>query len=160
MIEALSNSLPPELATTVMAALPIVELRGSIPFAIGVLNMSVLEALGWSVLGNTLAAIILLWGLDSIERFSSKHLPWFEKIIQKYIVSVRNKTNDKVTRYGLWALFLFVAIPLPGTGAWTGSVAAYIFGIPTKRAFPIVFVGIVAAGIVVALLTTGIINLL
>jgi uncharacterized membrane protein len=68
----------------------------------------------------------------------------------------RSKTIDKYIKYGYWALILFVAIPLPITGAWTGSVAAYIFNIPFKKSWWLILLGIIIAGLIMTFGTLGI----
>ena len=72
----------------------------------------------------------------------------------------RKKTKDKIEKYGDLALIIFVAIPLPNTGAWTGTLAAWLFGIPMKRALLNIFYGVLIAGVIVTMITSGLINFL
>ncbi len=92
--------------------------------------------------------------------FIKRIFAWLEKykFFAKFIAKLEAKTEknkDKVMRYKQWGLLLFVAIPLPGTGAWTGSLFAALLDIELKKAFPIIAIGVLIAGIIMATLTYG-----
>ena len=152
-----TTQLPQELAVFLVAAMPVVELRGSIPLGIAVFGMSIPLVVFWSVLGN-MVPLLLIYGLGDIWiRFCQWRRGFWEKLTWRVLNRAQRKLNDKYVRYGLWALVLFVAIPLPVTGAWTGLLAAYIFGIPAKKVWPYVLLGVCLAATVVTLATTGVI---
>jgi uncharacterized membrane protein len=154
---SLFQSFPDQLATLLIAMLPIAELRASIPVAIVGLDLSVVNAFIWSVIGNLIPAFFLLLFLEPVALWLMKHSKMFENFFNWVFNRTRKRFSTKAERYGKFiALVLFVAIPLPITGAWTGSAAAFLFGIPFKRSFPAVIIGVLIAGVIVTLTTVGI----
>jgi len=139
--------------------LPISELRGAIPIAISVYNMSVLSAFFWAVLGNIIPVIFILWLLERVSNFLSHHIYFFNRFFAWLFENTRRNHLKKFERWRDLALVILVAIPLPFTGAWTGALAAFVFGIPIKRAFPLIVLGVLTAGVIVSLVTIGIISL-
>ena len=153
------KGIPPQIATMIIGMTPIFELRGSIPVAIGVYKMSVLSAYFWSVVGNIIPAILIVFLLDKVVKILSQRFDFFDKFFQWLFDRTRKRAKDKIEKYGPWGLFVLVAIPLPVTGGWTGALAAFLFGIERKKSIPIIALGIMAAGIIVTLLTVGVISL-
>jgi uncharacterized membrane protein len=140
--------------------LPISELRGAIPIAIGIYNMSVLPAFFWAVLGNIIPVIFILLGLNLlINKLLIHRIYILNRFFTWLFERTRRKHSKKFERWRDLALIILVAIPLPFTGAWTGSLAAFVFGIPIKRAFPLIVLGILIAGVIVTTVTLGIISL-
>lgn len=148
-----------ELKTFIIAMSPIVELRGSIPIALEVYNLPVWSSYFWSVLGNVTPVVFILILLKSVSEYLSGHSHYFNNFFTWLFQRTRNHHWRKFERWGKWALFILVAVPLPFTGIWTGSIAAFVFGIPIKKALPIIFAGSITAGLLVLLLTLGIINI-
>ena len=148
-------NIPPQIGTLLLAMLPIGELRGSIPFALTVYKMGVWESYFWSVIGNMLPVAFLIVGLEKVSQFLIKRSPLAEKFFAWLFARTRKKFTGNFEKWGEFALVLFVAIPLPVTGAWTASMAAYLFGIPLKKAMFFIFLGVLIAGIVVTTLTLG-----
>lgn len=149
----------PEFITLLISMLPISELRGAIPIAISVYNISVLSAFFWAVLGNIIPVIFILWLLERVSNFLSHHIYFFNRFFAWLFEKTRRNHLKKFERWKEFALVILVAIPLPFTGAWTGSLAAFVFGIPIKHAFPLIVLGVLIAGIIVSLVTVGIISL-
>ena len=149
-----------ELWTIIIAASPIVELRGAIPMAMGIFNFSWSKALFLSLIGNLLPIIPLLWFLDKLSGYLSERFVFFNKFFTWLFTRTREKTTNSFNRWGKWALIIFVAIPLPFTGVWTGSAAAFLFGVEYKQAFCLISLGAVLAGIIVTILTSLGINFL
>ncbi len=146
--------VPGWLITLIFAALPISEVRGAIPLAIGVYGFSPLEAYLLSVFGNILPIIPLLLFLgpvsDFLRRFSlgDKFFTWlFGRTRRKYIQDHEG--------FGLTALAIFVAIPLPMTGAWTGCAIAFLLGFRFWPAFAAIAAGVLIAGAVVTATVMG-----
>lgn len=134
------------LKVLVTSALPIVELRGGIPLGL-YLGLTLWEAFIASLAGNMLIIYPWLWVLECLEEFLAKNkvtAPVYRMLINKV-----SKKKDMFQKYGKFALFLFVAIPLPTTGAWTACVAARFFRVPRYEAFWAIALGVVAAGIVI-----------
>lgn len=149
----LFKNIPPELATMLIASLPIAELRVAIPVAIGGYKLSAVSAFIFSVIGNALPAIIIFKFIGPVSDWMMKKSEIMKKFFEWLFARTRYKFKDRYKKYGVLALVLFVAIPLPITGAWTGSLAAFLFGIPPKRAFWLILTGICLAGIIVSIIT-------
>jgi len=140
-----------------LSALPISELRGAIPLALAVYKMPVFPAYIFAVLGNIVPVIFLLLYLKPFIDFVSR---WFllKMFFNWLFKRTRLNNQKKYEKYGALFLLFFVAIPLPITGAWTGSVAAFIFGIRFWYAFPTIAGGVMIAGIIVTLASLGVIS--
>lgn len=152
--------MPSELVVFLISMSPVFELRGAIPVAIGVYHMAPLSAFFWAVLGNVIPIVFIILGLDLlINKFLIHRIYIFNRFFTWLFERTRKNHSGKIERWKDLALMIFVAIPLPGTGAWTGALIAYVFGIPLKRAFPMIALGVLIAGIIVSLVTVGIINL-
>lgn len=156
-LERLANYLPGEVVVVLIAALPVVELRGAIPFAQGVLGMDPLTALFWSLLGNILAVLLLLKLLGPVSHFLSKRIILCRNIFDWVFTRTRRRSKV-VEKYGYLGLIILVAVPLPMTGGWTGSIVAFLLGINFMRAMPAITVGLVLAGVVVTLAVTGVLT--
>lgn len=148
--------LPPPLAVFVVAMLPVFELRGGIPvgYAMGMDNPGLIYL--FAVAGNFVPVIPILTLLGPTERFL-RRFPvmdrFFDWLFQRTV-----SRSDLIRKYESLGLILFVAIPLPMTGAWTGSVAAYLFKLPLRMAIPCIILGILIAGLVVTLASQGVIS--
>lgn len=151
----LVSGIPPIIATIIVAATPIAELRGAIPLAIEVYHLPIWQAFLFSVIGNTIPIFFVYFVFELFYRLLSKNKiakGFFEWLFAR----TRKKFQGSYALYGEIALVIFVAIPLPMTGAWTGALAAWLFGIKPKVGIPLVFAGVVIAGIIVTLLTVGV----
>jgi uncharacterized membrane protein len=138
-----------------ISALPITELRGAIPIALIIYKMPIFPAYFFAVLGNIMPVIFLLLYLKPFSDFLCR---WhFLNIFFKWLFKRTYQYEKKIEKYGAF-LLVFVAVPLPGTGAWTGSIAAFVFGIRFWYAFPAIVGGIIIAGIIVTLTSLGIIS--
>lgn len=154
LVDAL-QSIPPQIATAIIAALPIAELRGAIPVALTVYNMSVPSTLFWSILGNMIPVYFILILLERVSVWLRARSKKADEFFTWLFDRTQRKLEKSVQQYGWWALAIFVAIPLPATGAWSGAVAAFVFGFPKKKAFFSILVGVVMAAIIVTILTVG-----
>lgn len=139
--------------------LPISELRGSIPLAMGAYHWSIGQAFIVSVLGNLIPVILILLFLDPVAKFLGQHFNLAKRFFEWLFARTRRKHSEKIEKWGEFALVIFVGIPLPMTGAWTGALLAFLFGIKFKRAIPLIFLGILMAGVIVTLLSVGVISL-
>jgi len=136
--------------------LPISELRGAIPYALFVEKMPWLQAYLVSVLGNAVPVLPLLLLLGPIDRSLGRWRP--ARLLLDWLFARTRRKGKLIDRFKILGLMIFVGIPLPVTGAWTGAVAAYVFGVEKKRAFPAILLGILLAGIVVTLACKGILG--
>jgi uncharacterized membrane protein len=157
-VEALKG-IPPEIATMIIGMTPIFELRAAIPVAIGVYKMSVASSFFWSVLGNIIPTVVIIFLLEHVSAWLSSRYDFWKKFFDWLFERTRRKAQDKIEKYGAWGLFVLVAIPLPVTGGWTGALAAFIFGIERKKAIPVIALGIMTAGVIVTLLTLGVVKI-
>jgi uncharacterized membrane protein len=144
--------LPEPVAVVVLAMVPIFELRGALPFAREILGMSPLSAFFWSVLGNAIPVPIILWFLPPFTEWAERHWGALHRFLDRLHSYTERKHTARFERLRDLALITFVAIPLPVTGAWSGSLAAVVFGVEKKRAIPLILFGIVIAGLIVTLL--------
>ncbi len=147
------------LTTLLVSMLPVVELRGAIPVGVG-LGLPVWQAAVISMIGNLLPVPFIIafvrtlmdWLRQRSDR-AKKFVAWLEK-------KGTGKRADRVRRAKFWGLFLFVAIPLPGTGAWTGALVAVLLNMRMKNSLPPIILGVMVAGLLVSLATAGVIHLL
>jgi len=147
------SDFPKGWATFFMAMMPITELRASIPVAILKYGLSPLEALFWSVSANAMLGSIVVLTIEPITNTLIKKSTFFNKLWQKYIGRLHEKHKRKFDKWESWALVLFVAIPLPVTGAFSGAVAASIFRIKPTKAIPLLALGCLIAGTIVTVIT-------
>lgn len=139
------------LFTFVIAMVPVIELRAAIPYAIGAgLDPWLAFALG--VVGNMIPVPFILLFIRKIFSWMKRYEK-LGKLVTKLEERAASK-SDTVKKYELVGLCILVAIPLPGTGAWTGALVAALMEMRIKRALPTIFVGVLIAGIVVTLVTT------
>lgn len=151
MIEALiASGLTKELIVVIIAALPVVELRGALPVAINVFHMPWYWAFCLAVIGNLLPVPILLLFFDSLAKAISKID--IGKRLVNWILQRTRRHGEVIERYERIGLILFVAIPLPVTGAWTGSIAAFLLGLKFNYAFLSILCGVIIAGAIVTCL--------
>jgi uncharacterized membrane protein len=152
------STLPNELVVFLMATLPILELRGAIPWALKFApDMPLVTMYLVAVMGNFAPVIPILVFLGPVSEFLRK-VPIFDRFFAWLFARTRRK-GRLVERYEAIGLTMFVAIPLPVTGAWTGALAAFIFGVRLRHAIPCILLGILIAGIVVTLAAKGVIGI-
>lgn len=149
------TNLPPQLAVIITAMLPVTELRASIPFAIGYFKLSYFESLFYSIIGAYLPSIAIIYGVGPISKFLINHSKLAAKFFDWLFERTRKKFKHKYATWGNLALMVFVAIPLPATGVWTGSLAAWLFGIKKKQALLYIALGAMISGIIVLILSVG-----
>lgn len=143
------------LKTLVTAMMPILEIRGAIPVGVASgLDPWLAFAVGF--VGNMLPIPILILLTRKIIEWLKKH-----NMLVKLTAWLENKGSkgaQKVQKYSFWGLFILVAIPLPGTGAWTGALVASLLDMRLKRALPAIAMGVAVAGLIVLLVTYGVIS--
>ena len=155
------SGLPRELVTVFIAMLPVSELRGAIPWAVaqapigGGLSWS--QAYVYAVIGNVIPVVPLLLFLGPASNWLRRYRMWDRFFV--WLFARTRRRGRVVERYEALGLVFFVAIPLPVTGAWTGTVAAFIFGVRFWYALPAVVAGILIAGVVVTLASLGVISI-
>lgn len=139
--------------TFLISMVPIIELRGAIPIGVG-MGLSPWAAIGVSIIGNLVPVPFIII-------FIKKIFSWIRSINKKldsFVARLEKRAQTKsvtVQKYAFWGLFMLVAIPLPGTGAWTGALVAAILEMPLKKAFPAIILGVLGAGVIVSFVTYG-----
>lgn len=141
------------LLTFFTSMVPVVELRGAIPLGVS-LGLSHFDAMIISVIGNMLPVPFIILFIRQIFAWTRKYIPKLGKYIDK-IEKRADVKSEKVRSLQAFGLFLFVAIPLPGTGAWTGALIAALLDIRLKNAMPAICLGVAAAGLLITGLTFG-----
>ncbi len=146
----------PYLQTLLAAMTPIGELRLSIPLALTSFDLSITEAYIISVLGNLIPPLVIMLLIDPVAQLMAKHSTLAERFFDWLFARTRKRFSTSYQVLGALALIAFVAVPLPVTGAWTGSLAARLFNIPYWKAVLLIGCGLLIAGIIVTLATLGV----
>ncbi len=154
MLKFLWNTLWGQIIMTFLISMvPVIELRGAIPMATGA-GLSPTIAIPVAIIGNLLPIPFIILFIKKIFAWMRKVSPKLNKIVDR-MEAKAEKNKDKVLRYAFWGLVLFVAIPLPGTGAWTGALVAAMLDMPLKKAFPAILIGVLGAGAIIAFVSYG-----
>ena len=143
--------------TMLVSMIPIIELRGGLPFGVA-LGLPYYLAFPAAVIGNIIPTPFIIVYIRKIFMLMRKYMPRLNGLVDKLERKAHLKGN-KVLKYQSIGLWLFVAIPLPGTGAWTGSLAAAFLDIRLKKAMPAVVLGVLTAGCIMLTLTHVGVNL-
>ncbi len=146
IIDALGGSVGKEAIVFLISMVPILELRGALLVAGPLLGVPVQTAIPLSVIGNIIPVPFILLLITPIFKWM-KGTKLFKPMVDKLEAKAMSK-SDRIEKYEFWGLVLFVGIPLPGTGAWTGSLIAALLGIRFKKAFPAVILGICMATVI------------
>lgn len=141
------------LMTFLVSMVPIIELRGALPMATGA-GLDWRIAIVVAIIGNLIPVPFIIMFIRKIFAWMRKQNNFFGKVVEKLENKAFSK-RDTIDKYGPWGLWLFVAIPLPGTGAWTGALIAAMLDIPLKKSFPAIAIGVITAGIIVAFVSYG-----
>ena len=141
------------LLTFLVAMVPVVELRGAIPFGV-VRGLNLWTAIIASVLGNLVPVPFIILFIRRIFAWMRAHMPKLDGLVTR-MEKKAEKNRAAVEKYAFWGLAILVAIPLPGTGAWTGALVAAMMEMRLTRAFPAIVIGVVIAGVIVSIITYG-----
>ena len=144
------------LATLLMSMVPIVELRGGIPFG-AALGLPPAAVMGAAIIGNMIPVPFIILFIKKIFQWMRRFEP-LAKLVSHFESKAESK-SDRVTRYKKFGLCIFVAVPLPGTGAWMGALIAALLDMRLRDSFPVITLGVCIASLVVTGLTYGFISL-
>ena len=142
------------LLTMLISMLPVVELRGGLPAGVA-MGLPIPAAFLASLIGNMIPVPFVMLFARPLFKWIRVHSPTLGGLVSRLENRAKAKSAD-VLRYQTWGLLIFVAIPLPGTGAWTGALIAAVLDMRLKRAVPVIFLGVVIAGCIITLLTHGV----
>ena len=137
-----------------MAMVPVIELRGAIPYGVAVAGLEIWQAALIAVIGNLLPIPFLVVFTRDVFAWMRKKSERLDRIVVR-MEKKADKNKDVVLRYQFWGLMILVAIPLPGTGAWTGALVAALMDLQLKKAMPAIALGVVIAAIIVTWITYG-----
>jgi len=156
-IAELFIGIPANWITFFISMLPIVELRGAIPWALTFGGLNWQQAFLWAIIGNFIPIIPLILLLEPVSKWLRK-IKIFDRFFEWLFSRTQRRGEKVMQKYKAFGLAIFVGIPLPGTGIWTGAVAAFIFAIPFRLALPAIIGGMLFAGVMVTLASVGVIG--
>ena len=158
LMQWLTDTRAGEFTLTVLVSMiPVVELRGGIPFGVAA-GLPVWAAFLAAVIGNLIPVPFIIVYIRRIFQWMRRRIPKLNSMVDKLERKAHLK-GQRVSKYKYLGLMLFVAVPLPGTGAWTGSLAAAFLDMPLRKAIPSVIVGVLIAGMAISILTYGVASL-
>lgn len=153
-VEAL-GSLPGEWVCFIISMVPILELRGGL-LAASLMGVDIFTAIPLCIIGNIIPVPFILWFITPL--FTAlKKTKLFRPMVEKLENKAMSK-SDKIQKGYFWGLALFVGVPLPGTGAWTGALIAALLDIPKKKSIPAILVGIAIATVIMAFVSYGLLT--
>ena len=155
IVNSLSGAISKELIVFIISLMPVLELRGGL-IAGALLNVPYIKAAIICILGNIIPIPFILLLLKKVFNILEKFGPTKKIVLWLNNKAIKNKS--KIDRYGFLGLVLFVGIPLPGTGAWTGSLIASVFEMDIKKSIIAIFLGIILAFIIMSIVSYGIIG--
>ncbi|MBQ9857460.1 MAG: small multi-drug export protein [Oscillospiraceae bacterium] len=132
---------------------PVLELRGAIPIATAH-GLNFWVAIVCAIIGNLIPVPFIIIFIRKIFELIRKWSPKLDKLVTK-LEDRAHKKSDVVLKYAFWGLVILVAIPLPGTGAWTGALVAAMLNMRLRKAFPAIALGVIFAGVIVSVVTYG-----
>lgn len=141
------------IVTLFVSMVPLIELRGAIPIATG-MELSPWVAIPVAMVGNLIPIPFIILFIKKIFAWMRKISPKLNHVVDK-LEAKAEKNKAKVLKYAFWGLALFVGIPLPGTGAWTGALVAAMLDMPLKKAFPSIVLGVLIAGVIISSISYG-----
>lgn len=150
----LSTTLGKIIITFLWSMVPVIELRGAIPIGVGA-GLPYWVAVTTSIIGNLVPVPFIIIFIRKIFELMRKWSAKLDGIVTRLEKRAESK-SDVVQKYAFWGLFILVAIPLPGTGAWTGALVAAMLDMRLKRAFPAIALGVLGAAVIITLLTFGV----
>lgn len=156
-VETLGGKISKELIVFIISMVPILELRGGL-LAASVMSIPIVRAIVLCVVGNIIPVPFILLLITPIFNWL-KQTDTFRPMVEKLENRALSK-KDQIEKYEFWGLVLFVGIPLPGTGAWTGSLIASLIGMKFKKAFPAVIIGIIMATVIMSIVSYGLLGAL
>lgn len=145
----------PYLVVFLISMVPLIELRGAIPYGLAI-GLDPFLTYALAILGNCIPVPFILFFIKKIlAAMQASRVRFFQRVAT-FVVERGQRGFKKVQKYAVFGLYLFVAVPLPGTGAWTGALIAALLDMKKRYAFPSIFLGVLTAGVVMSLITGGV----
>ena len=151
--QTLGSVMPGELVIFITSMVPILDLRGGLLVA-SAMGIPMWSAIPICIVGNMIPVVLILLFITPLFNLMKKS-KFLRPMVEKLEKKGNGKNAKKIQKAEFWGLVLFVGVPLPGTGAWTGALVAAMLDMRLKKAFPAIALGVVIAGIVVAFVTYG-----
>lgn len=142
------------LLTLLLSMTPVIELRGAIPYGIG-FGLDFWLVITVAIIGNLIPVPFIIIFIKKIFAWMRKMSKKLDALVARLEKRAEGK-SEVVQKYAFWGLFVLVAIPLPGTGAWTGALVAAMLDMPLKKAFPAILLGVLGAAVIVTFVTYGV----
>jgi len=139
--------------------LPFLELRASIPYGINILKMPWLTVFIVCVTANIILGILIYFMLEKFVKFFLRY-KIFSNPYNKVVIKTQKKIQKAVDKYGEWGVALFIGVPLPGSGVYSGALGAYVIGLDFKKFIIADIIGVLIAGIIVTIISTGVLQLI
>lgn len=158
LVTGLHHFFSAELTVMLTAAVPVIELRGAIPVGIS-LGLTPLHATVVAFIGSMLPAPLILYTARPVFGYL-KTIKFFRKLVNKLTDRSLNFSSKKIEKYGTWGLLLLVAMPIPGTGVWSGSLVAALLGMRFRLAFPAILAGNLIAGLLILGVSEGVFKII
>lgn len=155
-MSTVGSIIPAQLSVFLVSMIPLIEERGGLIIAAALTKagqMTMWEGILWCVIGNILPIPFILMFLKKIFHWMSDH--HMSKIVNK-MEEKAQKNKPKIDKYGFWGLMIFVGIPLPGTGAWSGSLVASVFDMDVKKASISILLGVFLAAVIMVIVSYGV----
>lgn len=146
-----------EFTVILTAALPVIEMRGAIPVGIS-LGLSPIHSTVLAFFGSMIPVPFILFGIRPVFKYLRSTRP-FRKLVHKLTSRSLDTNSERIKKYGAWGLVLIVALPLPGTGVWSGSLIAALMNMRFKWSFPAIVLGNMIAGILIMMISSGILKI-
>lgn len=153
------SNVPDGLSVVLLSALPITELRASLPIALFYYDLPLSQAVLLSILGNIIPLILVFLLFSPLLSFAKRRSPGLHHLIENHLRRLEHRHAQKYQRWGAVFLLIFVAVPLPGSGVWTGSILAVLFGMKPSLSIPAILIGLLCSAGIVLLLSFGIVSL-
>ncbi|MCH4207031.1 MAG: small multi-drug export protein [Solobacterium sp.] len=150
-MSTIGQHISPRISVMLVSMVPLVEERGGLVLA-SLLKIPLWEGVFWCVLGNIIPIPFILFFIKKLLHWMADH--HMAKIVN-WCEAKAEKNRKKIEKYGFWGLALFVGIPLPGTGAWTGSLAAALFDMDLKKASISILIGVALAAFIMSVISYG-----
>lgn len=159
MIDSLVNALsgiPPELASLLLASVPVAESRVAIPVALFVFDLPMTPTFIYTFIGNSLPVFILFWILPACLEFLRRHVRWIDRWVVSWFEQMKGRYGESYSKWGAFFLFFFVVIPGIGTGAWGASLLGVLLKIDSRLAIPSIIAGVFISGLAVLAVSLGV----
>ena len=153
----LAGHLSKEVIVFIISMLPILELRGGL-LAASILQLPYLTALPICLIGNLLPIPFVLLLIQKLVALLERFRP--TRGLARFLNGKVTKNQESIERYGFWGLTLFVGIPLPGTGAWTGAIVAGLLGMKLRKSVPSILLGVMLAALIMSIVSYGLLGAL